>query len=55
VPLAGGRLGARVEVRLRQDGPYSPPLGLKAAVMELPPGLPDRGQHLHTSAGRPSS
>jgi hypothetical protein len=40
VPLAGGRLGARVEVRLRQGWAIFAASGLKATVMELPPGCP---------------
>ena len=41
VPLAGGRLGALVEVRLRHGWAIFAALGLEIAAMELP-GLPDR-------------
>jgi hypothetical protein len=41
VPLAGGRLGALVEVRLRRVWAIFAGLGLEIAAIELP-GLPDR-------------
>jgi len=40
VPLAGGRLGALVEVRLRHVWAIFAALGLEIAAMELP-GLPE--------------
>jgi hypothetical protein len=52
VPLAGGRLGALVEVRLRRIWAIFAALGLQIAATELP-GLPERLRSSLVVAGYP--